>query len=386
MQKSTKSAFSKLLNYFFVYLPVFLITSLIITVYLSYVFTYLKYLLNADENADKSQFFLNHTSSLTYAHTKGKILLFFSLIFAIMLFISLLRTVIVNPGFFPSPTELEYKLLGLNKVKKGNNQFLTKFSDYLLEGPLTSGEKSQLQKTLKKNFADKMKDEPLNLKFTNEEIIENNKRSYMENTNIPETPSCGANTDIYLDIYKGVDITKMTFCGTCLRLKVERSHHCRQCQKCILKMDHHCPWLANCIGFNNLKSFLLIQFYGILCCSIVALSYWESIVNYNMNYDSSIAQCWFVISVYLLNLGLLSFLLWLCYINWTNLFKGMTVIENSERQRFPSSKTKNIYDMGPYRNFTNVFGRNPLVWFIPFFHNKNGNGYVFETNNNFYIK
>jgi hypothetical protein len=60
----------------------------------------------------------------------------------------------------------------------------------------------------------------------------------------------------------------------------------------------------------------------------------------------------------------------------------MTVIENSERKRFPSTKMNNIYDMGAYRNFTNVFGTNPLVWFIPFFANKNGSGYVFETNTN----
>ena len=223
-----KSPLNKLWNYFLVYLPVFLLTSLIITVYLSYVFTYLKFLLTANENGNIEDFFLHHTSSLNTAHLKGKILLAFSLISAIMLFISLLRTVIVNPGFFPSPIELEYKLLGLSNPKKGENKFLTKFSDYLLEGPLTSGEKSQLQKTLRKKFANKLKDEPLNIKFTNEEIIENNKRSYMENSNIEETPSCSSNKEIYLDIYKGVDITKMTFCGTCLRLKVERSHHCRQ--------------------------------------------------------------------------------------------------------------------------------------------------------------
>ena len=64
----------------------------------------------------------------------------------------------------------------------------------------------------------------------------------------------------------------------------------------------------------------------------------------------------------------------------------MTVIENSERKRFPSTKSVNIYDMGAYRNFTNVFGKNPLVWWLPFFNNTDGNGYVFETNtNNFKI-
>ena len=80
------------------------------------------------------------------------------------------------------------------------------------------------------------------------------------------------------------------------------------------------------------------------------------------------------------NIGLLSFLLWLDMVNWSNLLSGMTVIENSERKRFPSTKSVNIYDMGAYRNFTNVFGKNPLVWWLPFFNNTDGNGYVFETN------
>ena len=82
----------------------------------------------------------------------------------------------------------------------------------------------------------------------------------MENEKVVHSSCLHSNPDVYLDIYKGIDLSKMTLCGTCLRVKVERSHHCRQCQKCILKMDHHCPWLANCIGFCDLKSFILLQF------------------------------------------------------------------------------------------------------------------------------
>ena len=88
---------------------------------------------------------------------------------------------------------------------------------------------------------------------------------------------------------------------------------------------------------------------------------------YNMNYDSIVAECWFCISIYILNIGLLSFLLWLDMVNWSNLLSGMTVIENSERKRFPSTKSVNIYDMGAYRNFTNVFGKKPSCVVVAFF-------------------
>ena len=107
----------------------------------------------------------------------------------------------------------------------------------------------------------------------------------------------------------------------------------------------------------------------------------ETIIDYNLSYNSNVGECWFVISVYIINIGLLAFILWLCYVNWYNLYKGMTVIEHSEKKRFPTTKSINIYDMGPYRNFTNVFCTNPLCWPFPFIKNTKGGGFIFETNN-----
>ena len=388
-----KSILNNFYHKFFIYLPIVFITFLIIFVYLGYYLTYLKYLLNSNEIKNQEDFFLKKTSSIHNAHTKGTFLLITTFFTIILCLISYFKTVITNPGYFPSPLELEYKILSAEKKDKNNNindlekqTFLSKISDIILEKPLTPGEEHKIENYIKTNYNEELIQNQLYLKYSNEEIIEKNKEIYKESKEVPKYNSCIGNTDVYLDIYKNIDISKITLCGTCLRFKVERSHHCRQCQKCVLKMDHHCPWLANCIGFGNLKSFLLLQFYGIISCIIIALSYWETIIAYNLSYDSNIGDCWFSIIIYLLNIGLLSFLIWLAFMNWTNLFLGQTIIEYSERQRFPSMKKNNIYDMGFYRNFTNVFGVNPLVWFIPFFPNKSGNGFIFETNKNFYFK
>ena len=376
-----------LYNYFLIYLPVILLITLITIVYSSYFFQYLYILIVIDPN-DTQNFILYRSTSLNSAKIKGYILFILTFTIFLLMLISLLRTVFADPGYFPSPLELEFKILnaGKDKNKIQKNNFISKFNNSLTEGPLSYNEQEFLEKELLNNYSETQSEESMQLKFTNEEIIEKNKKNYVENKTIKNTNSCFSNENVYLDIYKNVDITKMTFCASCLRLKVERSHHCKQCQKCILKMDHHCPWLANCIGFYNLKYFLLLQFYGILSCLIFLFTFWEVIVGYNLSYDATIVQCWYTISVYLFNIGLFAFLIWLCMINWKNLFLGQTVIENSERQRFPSTKSVNIYDMGPYRNFTNVFGRNPLLWFIPFCPNTSGNGYIFETNQNFEFK
>ena len=384
-----KLSCSVIYNYFLVYLPVILLSILIYIVYATYFATYLYHLMTADPDLPEEFFVLHPTTNVKHAKSKGIALFIVTGIFFIMLLISIYITVFSNPGYFPSPLELEYKILEysererrkLRQSQMGSNNFISKISNTIINGPMTTGEKKEFDTQLKEKCKDPMYDSKLNAKYTNEEIVMANKKNYMQNIKVDHEHFMDAE-NVFLDIYKGLDLSKMNFCGTCLRIKVERSHHCRMCQKCVLKMDHHCPWLSNCIGFGNLKAFILTQFYGVICCTLVLATFWETIIDYNLDYKTNVAECWFVISVYIINAGLLAFILWLCYINWYNLYKGMTVIEHSEKKRFPTTKSINIYDMGPYRNFTNVFCTNPLYWPLPFIKNTKGGGYIFETNKN----
>ena len=60
-------------------------------------------------------------------------------------------------------------------------------------------------------------------------------------------------------------------CGTCNCVKPPRTHHCSICEACILGMDHHCPWMNNCVGLRNLKSFILFNFYVMVCSAFTLI-------------------------------------------------------------------------------------------------------------------
>lgn len=57
-----------------------------------------------------------------------------------------------------------------------------------------------------------------------------------------------------------------TFCDKCDMIRPPRCHHCRVCNRCVLQFDHHCVWLNNCIGYNNVRSFVLVLVYITAAC------------------------------------------------------------------------------------------------------------------------
>jgi len=398
----------KLYLSFLIYLPVILLLILISLIYITYIFKYLVFLIEETSFKKGSYPFLD-TNDPSKSHTKGIIFLCLTLLFVINLLIALLRTIFMDPGFFPDPTCLEQKLIMKNthnhkKPKKTikevrenystiivdpNNEFdetnkYLFFNDfgYIINVlPLTYNEYIVLSQNMENYLgirpritidSSSTKTEELKKQYKEEKPLDLQDKDKESDKLINPLEY----EDIY-DNFKGIDMVRLPLCNSCLRWKVERSHHCRQCGKCILKMDHHCPWLANCIGFRNYKYFCLIHIHGIIGSIFILVTFWEAVVAYSHG-SSPIWEESFIIFVYICNIGLLGFLLWLFIFNVNLIYTGQTVIEQSDRERFPSSKPENIYDLGIYRNFTTVFGRNPLFWFIPFFANYEGEGIVFE--------
>ncbi|KAJ1880926.1 palmitoyltransferase for Vac8p [Coemansia sp. S17] len=163
------------------------------------------------------------------------------------------------------------------------------------------------------------------------------------------------------------------FCLKCNGPKPDRTHHCSVCGSCVLKMDHHCPWLNNCVGFRTQKAFVLFLAYGWLYCVLifvpsVAFFFWE-IAELSDDTEISINFIFLLIMSCVFALALLMFAAYHVYLLLTN----TTTIESYEknnyrveaRQRGTRAKYVNLFDMGPRKNFIQVFGSSWFMWLVP---------------------
>lgn len=391
---------NKLYHKFRIYLPLLSIILIMSFIYSVYITQFVLTLINTQT----SEYFLVAYSSQDPKQVGivlGSILSFFVLMFTI----SLLRTSAMNPGYVQDPMQVEAKLLiknlefkhcqsdilhvqtnnhnhessseddnsDMSLISEKRSKFLRAFSANIIEGPLTSTEFIQQRRLLEKYF----NNDESNSTFNN-----------LSSSSLANSGSSGFNetkltmernyNDVY-ENFKGIDFTRINVCMHCLRWKAERTHHCKQCGKCVLKMDHHCPWVGNCIGYKNYKFFCLLVIYGFLATLMVFFTFWETVVNLNMRFDSNLQNCVLVTFAYLVNFGMLIFVTYLFMLNWEFVFNNITCIEKADRDKFPAGKSFNCYDLGCFRNFLCVFGYNPLFWFLPINSNLKGDGIIFES-------
>uniref|UniRef100_A0A0K0EHM7 Palmitoyltransferase n=1 Tax=Strongyloides stercoralis TaxID=6248 RepID=A0A0K0EHM7_STRER len=173
------------------------------------------------------------------------------------------------------------------------------------------------------------------------------------------------------------------YCNLCMIVKPDRTHHCSTCNKCIPKFDHHCPWINNCVMFTNYKYFLLFLIYGTLLHLSLAINNIESIVDFishkgSIKYrhvDTTIIIC-FTIN-FVINFGslvaIISMLLW----HLTLVGRNLTTNESYRSPFFTFGASKKEYNISLRHNFSEVFGSNILLWFIPIWTSK-GDGFIFK--------
>lgn len=301
-----------------------------------------------------------------------------------MLFFSLFRVCFSDPGYLPSPLELEWKAIETVQTLRHSSEDINEELDKLIS---VSGNKRDNSIRIKKNEYDKCHDynqfDQLSqfgpLTFTEytrfisqslhsikeidyNNISTDNKHSKNEISQIP------------------IEISHMSLCCKCIRCKPERTHHCSQCNKCVLKMDHHCPWIGNCIGLLNYKYFLLALIYTFASSTIVLITFWDSIIMMLMSSRKSLNQCILCIFSYICNAIVCLFSGYLAILNMKLVLINKTTIELADEARFSSiQQLPNVkvnknntemleyskYNKGILTNLKEVFGNCFLLWGLP---------------------
>eukprot|EP00002_Diphylleia_rotans_P038563 TRINITY_DN8795_c0_g1_i1.p1 TRINITY_DN8795_c0_g1~~TRINITY_DN8795_c0_g1_i1.p1 ORF type:complete len:305 (+),score=32.36 TRINITY_DN8795_c0_g1_i1:61-975(+) len=161
-----------------------------------------------------------------------------------------------------------------------------------------------------------------------------------------------------------------TFCKHCLNLKPPRCHHCHVCGCCVLKMDHHCPWLNNCVGFYNIRYFILFLLYTSISCAWAAIA--VVYVYFHQSQRLAATEELNFILLFVLtsavSIAAFIFLGWNLYLVLT----GQTAVEFAYNRRLISDahaagkKFHNPYNMGLIRNWEDVMLRGRKQWWTAF--------------------
>lgn len=163
----------------------------------------------------------------------------------------------------------------------------------------------------------------------------------------------------------------LSICLKCQLVRPDRCYHCDKCARCILRRDHHCPWIQVCIGFSNLKYYILFLFYVQVYVTfiLVTISYSTFKHSDSITDSSNQLENWHfkltIVSTFLSSI-LIQFLL---VNNLYLLARNMTNIEHTHPPRVDGRlliMTENVFDLGNiWTNFAQIFGKCPIMSFLP---------------------
>ena len=199
------------------------------------------------------------------------------------------------------------------------------------------------------------------------------------------------NIPLYWGFYIGDDDYKRKrYCLICNAFKPERSHHCSVCNVCVLNMDHHCPWVDNCIGFYNRKYFMQLLIFVVILTIYydISLLYYVTkmiiaLIKMRVKY-SQIFHVGFVvicyIAIFIFTIIITTFLKF----HLTLVAKNSTTIESLDTEHL---KENEKFNLGLHENWRQVFGNDPMFWFLPIPTKRGtpeGDGLTWKTNDKYY--
>ena len=150
-------------------------------------------------------------------------------------------------------------------------------------------------------------------------------------------------------------------CEKCTAWKPARAHHCSICGDCIFRMDHHCPWVNNCVGYGNLKFFILYTGYSTLlsCYTLVLLGvgsvlWWR--LGLPVNTIAAVAGVTVALEA-----------TFLCWFAGDFFAEQLEAIETNTTlvETYKDTQGANIRTTTFFQRFVDIFGEHALLWPLP---------------------